>query len=752
MESNNINRISATGLKSVEIDELNTPQIIINNEGLQYFHKYNLLIPTVTEGFYNLQEEMDNIMISNTTQDLELIQLQAGLTAVQGDITTLGAGLFIVGGTAASALDLANQKSWILFFQKPLRCDISNNIYLDFNPNYFSIDASNNLTLNNNFWRKDVSNNTYFVSGKVGIGLTNPASNYILDVSGNINCNEIYRNGTPISSTLSNFLTLNGGTLTGLLTGTTISATNLTATNLTGSGSAITNLNASNITSGILSVSNGGIGTSTLSANQILIGNGSSILQNQNLSWNNTSNTLTSSIINATSNLQEANINLSSKYLQLTGGTITNNLVINNGYTTAERPYPPKLFTSSTSQVSVSFLGQTVFKETITLDTTNITYGSGTYEIYSSSIYINGSYLKQDLFNYNTSDIGGFFAADSYTNGIYNTTNHYIDNTYCGDWIIMKFVNPIVLTRYRFYRRTGYERRCPAEWRIYGSNNGIDFSYITEASNSSRLLEQDYYSGYYEKTVSSTFNTPYLYIGLVVGKLPSLGDALNFAEWQIFGKEIIPNTAYLEVGKLGIGTTDNYLQMTDTRNMNFRIPLNQKYSFTCENKQPLYIDKDSIQVENLFVLESQLVKNLNVSEKATVYDLKVNNDIIAAKVFGSNATSKILIKFQTKLGTGGLYYYNVDLDKYYNTSQNINGVNYKIFNFTSWSEDAFSIINKCTVYISSQGYKNIMFYDNWGAYLPNGNQSGWQRDTSTRYMTFITTAQKNIITIMENIL
>jgi hypothetical protein len=33
MESNNINRISATGLKSVEIDELNTPQIIINNEG-----------------------------------------------------------------------------------------------------------------------------------------------------------------------------------------------------------------------------------------------------------------------------------------------------------------------------------------------------------------------------------------------------------------------------------------------------------------------------------------------------------------------------------------------------------------------------------------------------------------------------------------------------------------------------------------------------------------------------------------------
>ncbi len=42
MESNNINRILATGLKSVELDELNTPQIIINNEGLQYCHDYNI--------------------------------------------------------------------------------------------------------------------------------------------------------------------------------------------------------------------------------------------------------------------------------------------------------------------------------------------------------------------------------------------------------------------------------------------------------------------------------------------------------------------------------------------------------------------------------------------------------------------------------------------------------------------------------------------------------------------------------------
>ena len=103
MESNNINRISATGLKSVEIDEL---------------------------------------------------------TTAQGDIITLGTLAGTANANALAAIDLANQKSWILFFQKPLRSDISNNFYLDFDTNYFSVDASNNyLTLNTNYWKKDISNN-----------------------------------------------------------------------------------------------------------------------------------------------------------------------------------------------------------------------------------------------------------------------------------------------------------------------------------------------------------------------------------------------------------------------------------------------------------------------------------------------------------------------------------------------------------------------------------------------------------------
>jgi hypothetical protein len=39
-----------------------------------------------------------------------------------------------------------------------------------------------------------------------------------------------------------------------------------------------------------------------------------------------------------------------------------------------------------------------------------------------------------------------------------------------------------------------------------------------------------------------------------------------------------------------------------------------------------------------------------------------------------------------------LYYYILDKEKYNKTGQNINGKGYKVFNLTSWSEDAFAIV------------------------------------------------------------
>ena len=240
-----------------------------------------------------------------------------------------------------------------------------------------------------------------------------------------------------------------------------------------------------------------------------------------------------------------------------------------------------------------------------------------------------------------------------------------------------------------------------------------------------------------------------------------------------------PNTSIslLSSDKYGTATTESYVQVMENSGIDFRVKDQGYFAFRCATTQPLTINSSGITANNLDVTSNitnqslnvdalgVTVNNLNVTSNitnqslnvdvsgVTVNNLYVTNDIYTSKFFGSNSTSKSLIKFQTKLNNG-LYYYNLQIDKYYKTGQNINGNDYKIFNLTSWAEDGFSIINKCTVYISSQGtgIKYIMFYDNWGAYLSNGNQSGWQRDTSIQYMTFITPTQKNIITILENLL
>ncbi len=60
---------------------------------------------------------MDDIMISNATQDLELIQLQAGLTKAQANITSLGAGLMLTSAGTILALDLLYQKAGFYFFK-----------------------------------------------------------------------------------------------------------------------------------------------------------------------------------------------------------------------------------------------------------------------------------------------------------------------------------------------------------------------------------------------------------------------------------------------------------------------------------------------------------------------------------------------------------------------------------------------------------------------------------------------------------
>jgi hypothetical protein len=222
--------------------------------------------------------------------------------------------------------------------------------------------------------------------------------------------------------------------------------------------------------------------------------------------------------------------------------------IIKNNQDMPERQYPSKAFDSSTGETIVTgelqnILPTKFYKQTINLNNNDITYGSGDYIIYSSTTW--GILLKNLFFNFNFNDSGAHFATSGYNaNGVYNQTNGIIPSDYTGDWIIIKFPVSIILTKFIFKDRPSLTSRAPGEWKCYGSNDGIIFTEIKEASQSTRLTASDYSGGTYTKILNTSFNTNYIYIGFTFNKNVG-GDIhsymINFNEIQFFGKESFIN-------------------------------------------------------------------------------------------------------------------------------------------------------------------------------------------------------------------
>jgi len=140
----------------------------------------------------------------------------------------------------------------------------------------------------------------------------------------------------------------------------------ITATNYKGSGALLTSLSASNITDGILAISRGGIGTSVLNINQLLIGNASdALIQSANLTWDNSF-----SILNATnfagsgsrlSSLNATNI-IDGTLSVSRGGTglgtlVSGKLLVGNGIGTILQPSNLNWDNSSNTLSATNFVG-----------------------------------------------------------------------------------------------------------------------------------------------------------------------------------------------------------------------------------------------------------------------------------------------------------------------------------------------------------------------------------------------------------
>jgi hypothetical protein len=259
----------------------------------------------------------------------------------------------------------------------------------------------------------------------------------------------------------------------------------------------------------------------------------------------NTGNISGINYINVNNIIADGRIKENNKFLDTTYLTSNHIYNLSNVYS-SERQYPPKLYNNTSPEDTTTLLNKLVYRNILYLDNNNITYGNGFYEVYSSSTYDTPT-TKNKLFNFDTAETTdtprwGISLYNSGT-GDYQGDNS-IDNIYYGDWVILKMPQPILLTRYRIYQNTQFPNRAPSEWKVYGSNDGITFTQITEAHQLTRLLASDYTFYYYNKALATTFTTSYQYIGFVFNKLVSTSGAttLNFVELQIFGKEILSNS------------------------------------------------------------------------------------------------------------------------------------------------------------------------------------------------------------------
>ena len=491
----------------------------IDYDNKLYVYFAGSLLPPKLPAWWCVEEQLSAIFDVNTAQDTAIIGLQAELIDLQGNLGYLAGQIQQL--QIYTLLDTANTRIALAINSFALAQNVllgASGISLAvataalatasyINNNYISLNLYNEITSNNTISSVERSNLLNIVTSNIytnSLKISTNSSNLNL-INGFINCN--VSSQQFINNLNTNELNIN----------------NININNIFVSSNSLSNLN---ITHGFINCN--------IKSQQFI-----NYLKVNKLDVNNGNitniNGVNANEIIASGKIKEYNVSLDNIYL-------TSNHVYNLGYTyTSERPYPPKLYNTYSVQDTVQLLGKSVFHQIITLNNTGISYGSGIYEIYSSSTYFNYT-TKDALFNYNLNDASvAQWDINQYTLGVYNNTN-YINASYTGDWVIIKMPQKIMLTKYGMYQDALNPLKAPAEWRVYGSTDGVNFIEIVEARQSTRLTS--YTSGFYEKTLASTFTTQYQYFGFTFNKLLSTSGVTNlsFSELKIYGKEIIGNT------------------------------------------------------------------------------------------------------------------------------------------------------------------------------------------------------------------
>ena len=364
---------------------------------------------------------------------------------------------------------------------------------------------------------------------------------------------------------------------------------------------------------------------------------------------------------------------------------------------TEERQYPSKAWTSIDTLTTITYNGLNAYSINLTLNTDNITYGSGIYTIIFSNKFVIGGSDYPGSFAYKLFDFitiqDNTNAGDLYDNtvtqyngsGIY-TGNYYLaESSFKGSWIVIKIPFKIKLTKYIIVALSGsLTIRSPGLWKIYGSIDGINWEVINDASNTNtKILVSDYFSN--NNTYTKILNTPsklYNYYGICVSALAGSSGEFSFVEWQLFGKEQKNNfqsdwnTTIINKPDLTQYITSNVLSNQQFINSNFiqnslstdfikagnsnKFIVNDSYTNDITFKKNVF--SSNIITSNLFVIDNYTVLNtsiyqteqLQITNAATATALKVLQTTTNQNVaeFYNSANPALIINNNGNVGIG----------------------------------------------------------------------------------------------------
>jgi hypothetical protein len=327
---------------------------------------------------------------------------------------------------------------------------------------------------------------------------------------------------------------------------------------------------------------------------------------------------------------------------------------------TVIRKYPPKKYNLISNEIDDILNGRNCRSIICTLNTDNITYGSGNYTIYYTPYIINNSNNAFKLFDNDISDIllnSAFFGTNyNGITGLYDGDNYLVDGTYKGEWVAIKLQAPIRLTNYKIHRLSTLPNNSPKSFKIYGSYDGIIWVAIDTVSN---LLTGAYINNIYSRDISH--NNYYSYYAININAIfPNNETYCNFIELVLIGSE--GRTTYVPVYGYdnNIGSFSYNAKLTITNNPN-------------SWKTAIFknINSDYVSI-GLYDLNSNSNPYIGAIDKTTdiFKDLYINNLGISSQP--ANLIGNVIINGKTTIGnSSNSKENNFILDVYSKTSNNL---------------------------------------------------------------------------------